>query len=146
MNVFDTQKFEGVEECFAALREAHGCVVREVFFDQDMSIETGEIRDPDDADTAETFGVDIQAIALGDIAFEAVFGTALQTEEGNGTGFELAFERAACDVRGTLRVFNEAVHDELIFHGALLHAAGGGVAAVKAHEEVLFASPFEIGF
>lgn len=126
--------------------EGDGAVVGEVFADQDVAVEAGEVRDGKDADGAEALGVNVKDIALRDIADELAVGIALQAEEGGGSGLELAFQGAAGDVRLFGRIFHQPVHNELIFHAAVFHAAGGGIAAMEAHKQVFGLGAFQIHF
>ena len=90
-----------------------------------------------DADAAEGPGGHGQDLALGDVGAELALAVALQAIEGDVRGGNVALKGAAGEVGIAADRLQQAVLDQLVLDGAVAaHLAGGGVAAVEAHEGV----------
>ena len=134
-NIFNAELAQEIEDGFAEVAEGHGTVMREALFNEHMAIEAAHFRDGEDADAAEGVRSGREDFAFGDVGAELAVRRALETVERDVARGDVAFERAARDVR-RLAAFEQAVLDELVFHAALLELAERRVAAVEAHERV----------
>ena len=118
------------------MTEGYCAVVWEIAFDEHMAVEAAHFGDSEDTDAAEGSGSHRKHLAVGDISTEPGIGGGLEAEEGDVAGDNVALEGAAGNVRLPIRL-EGAVHDELVFHSGGGELAGGGVAAVEAHEGIL---------
>ena len=128
----DTEVAEHLVQLLAEVTKGNGAMVREVLFYQHMAVESAHLRDGKDANRAEGAGCYRQHLALCDVSAQLIVGGALQAEEGDGTGDNVALEGALCDL---LR--QRTRHNHLVFHLAEGELSGSGVAAVEAHKDVL---------
>ena len=117
--------------------EGHGAVVGEALLNQHMAVEAAHLMDGEHADAAEAGGSHRQHLALGDVGAQTALAVALEAIEGDLAGGDVALQGAAGEVGVASLRLQEAVLDELVLHGPVgAHLAGGGVAAVEAHEGV----------
>ena len=119
------------------MAEGHRPVVGIALLDEHMAVEAAHLRDGEHADAAEGAGGHGQHFAFCHIGAQLPVGSALQPEEGDLAGGDVALQGAAGEVRVRAGGLQQAVLDELVFHcpvGAQL--AAGGVAAVEAHKGV----------
>ena len=101
-----------------------------------MPVEAAHVMDGEDADAAKGAGGHRQDLALGDVPPEPALGVALQAVEGNGRGGDVSLQGTPGEVRRAA-VFQQPVLNQLILHRpAVAHFAGGGIAAVEAHERI----------
>ena len=100
------------------MAEGDGAVMREVLLDEDVAVEAAHLRDGEDADAAEGVRGCWQDFALGDVGAQLAVSRALQAEEGDVAVGDVAFERAARDVR-RIAVLEQAVLDQLVLDAAL---------------------------
>ncbi len=117
------------------MAEGHRAVVRKMLFNQHVAVEAAHLRDGEDADAAERARRHGQHLALRDIGLQPAVGRALQAVERDVPRGDVAFERAAGEIR-LVPVFQQAVLDELVLDGAFREPAQRRVAAVEAHEGV----------
>ena len=107
-------------------------MVREVLFNQNVTVKSAHFRNSKYADAAEGLSGNRKYLALCNVCAElAVCGT-LQTVEGNVAGHDVTFE---CTVGN---FFGQAsCHNHLVLHVAECQLLGAGIAAVEAHEGIL---------
>ena len=105
LDVADSEELEDLEESFSVMAERHGAVVRISLLDENVSVEAAHLRDGEHADTAETSGGHRQDFAFCDVGAENTFAVALQTEEGDVAGGDVAFQSSSGEVRlGSFRL------------------------------------------
>ena len=117
--------------------ERHSAVVRIALLHQHMTVEATHFVDGEHADAAERAGRDGQHFALRDVGAHHAVRIALQAVERDGAGRDVAFQRAAGEVRIAAGGLQQAVLNQLVLDSAVVaHLAGRRVAAVEAHEGV----------
>lgn len=132
-NFLNPEIAQHLKDGFAGMTEGYRAMMRVVVGNQNMAVEAIHFWNGEDADAAKRAGGNRQNLTLGHIGPEAALCRSLQPVEGNLAGQNIPFQSAAGDVRLAVRL-ETALHDELMLHRCALQAAGGGVAAVKAHE------------
>ena len=126
------------------MAEGHGAVVGVVLLDEHMAVEAAHFRDGEHADAAEGAGGNRQDLALGHIGPQLAVRGALEAEEGDVAGDDVALQGALGDLLRQV-----ARHDHLILHGGGAQLLGAGVAAVEAHEgvgEAVIVFALDVGF
>ena len=136
-DVLHTEVLEDLEELLRAVVERHSTVMRIALLHQHMTVETTHFVDGEHADAAERAGRDGQHFALRDVGAHHAVRIALQAVERDGAGRDVAFQRAAGEVRIAAGGLQQAVLNQLVLDSAVVaHLAGRRVAAVEAHEGV----------
>ena len=130
-NVGNTELFEDGKDSFAEVAEGDGAVMGEVFFDEHVAVEAAHFGDGEDADAAERVRSCRQDFAFGDVGAQLAVRRTLEAEEGDVAVGDVAFQRAARDIR-RIAVFQQAVLDELVFYAAFAELAERCIAAVEA--------------
>ena len=134
-DVLDAQELEDLEQVLANVSEGHSAVMGVALLHQHVTVEAAHFGDGEDADAAEGAGSNVQNLTLSDVGAEHALAVALQAVEGHGAGGDVALEGAAGDVGLGAFGLKHAVLDQLVLDRAVsTHLAGGGVAAVEAHE------------
>lgn len=98
-DVFDAQVLEDGEEDFSDVGKSYGTVMRILFGDEDVTVETAHFGNGKDADAAEGLGCCRQDFTLSDVGAELAAGSALEAEEGDRAFGDVPFEGAAGDIR-----------------------------------------------
>ena len=98
-DVLHAEVLEDLEELLRAVVERHSTVVRIALLYQHMTVETTHFVDGEHADAAEGAGRDGQHFALRDVGAHHAVRIALQAVERDGAGRDVAFQRAAGEVR-----------------------------------------------
>jgi len=117
--------------------EGNCAVVGVALFDENVAIEAAHVGNGEDADTAEGACCNGKDLALGNVGAQSAFAVALEAEEGDGAGGNVALQRAAGEVGLAAFGLEKTVLDELVLNGSVgAHLAGGSIAAVEAHEGI----------
>ena len=136
-DVLHAQELEHLEQRRAHMVEGDRAVMRVALAHQHVAVEAAHFGDGEHADAAEGAGGHGQHFAFCHIGAQLPVGSALQPEEGDLAGGDVALQGAAGEVRVRAGGLQQAVLDELVLHGPVgAQLAAGGVAAVEAHEGV----------
>ena len=98
-DVLHAQELEDLKERLSKMTESHGPVVREALLNQYMAIEAAHLMNGKDANAAEAGGGYGQNLTLCDVRAELALAVALETVEGDLARRDVAFQRAAGEVR-----------------------------------------------
>ena len=128
----DAHVLKHLPQILAGVVEHDGAVVGIVLLDEHVTIEAAHVLDAEDADRAERAGSHGDDLTLGDVGAQLGVGRRLQAVDGGLAGLDVALQGAVGHLDGQV-----AGHDALEAHLAVADLAGGGVATVEAHEDLL---------
>ena len=116
-NIRNSQIPEHIINGLAIVAKCYRNMMRETLLNEHMTIESAHFRNGKDADAAKGIRGCRQDFTLRNIGSKLTVRSALQTEERDVPLGNIAFERAAREVRRAA-VFEQTVLNELIFHAA----------------------------
>ena len=103
-----------------------------VLLDEHMAVEAAHFRDGEHADAAEGAGGNRQDLALGHIGPQLAVRGALEAEEGDVAGDDVALQGALGDLLRQV-----ARHDHLILHCAGRQLASCCISTMESHKGIL---------
>ena len=111
--------------------------MRELLLQKHMTIESVHLTDSEYADRAKALTIHIENLTFCDISLERCVRTALQPEESDITGLDIAFHRSTSDVRLLQLRLQIPLHYQLIAHMRILKKTAACISAMEAHEDLL---------
>ena len=119
------------------MREGHSTMVRIALLDQHMAIEASHLRNGEYTNAAERTSLDVEDFAFCDVSTQLALAVTLQAVESDRAGCQIAFERAAGEVRIASFRLEETVLNQLILDSAVrAQLALRRIAAMEAHEGI----------
>ena len=104
-----TKVLEHIKESAAVVAECNCAMMRIMLLDEDMTVEAAHFLDGENADAAKAAGCHRKNFAFSDVGTKLTFAVALETIEGNVRCCDVAFERAAGEIRLAACRLEEAV-------------------------------------